>query len=36
MKAKEENVFPHSEETHTRWKDYSCFARLVILIFMVF
>ena len=36
VKAKQENAFPHSEGTHTRWKDYPCFARLVILIFMVF
>ena len=36
VKAKQENAFPHSEGTHTRWKDYSCFARLVILIFMMF
>ena len=35
-KAKQENAFPHSEGKHTTSKDYSCFARLVILIFMVF
>ena len=36
VKAKQENAFAHSEGMHLRWKDYSCFARLVILIFMVF
>ena len=36
VKAKQENAFPHSEGAHTRWKYYSCFVRLVILIFMVF
>ena len=35
-KAKQENAFPLSEGTHTSWKDYSCFARLIILIFIVF
>ena len=36
VKGKQENSFPHSEGTHTRWKDYSCIARLVIQNFMVF
>ena len=36
MKTKQENAFLHSEGTHTRWKDYSCFSLLVILIFVVF
>ena len=36
MKAKQEHAFPYSEGTHTRWKDYSCFACLVILISMMF
>ena len=36
VKAKQEKGFLHSEGTQTRWKDNSCFAHLVILIFMVF
>ena len=36
MKTKQENAFLHSEGTHTRCKDYSCFSLLVILIFVVF
>ena len=30
VKAKQEITFPHSEGTHTRWKDYSRLTRLVI------
>ena len=29
-------LFPHSEGTHTRWKDCPCFASLFIRVFMVF
>ena len=36
VKAKQENAFPHSEGTLTRWKDHSCFALLVMPIFVVF